>query len=128
VAVIQQKVRDLNLPLEIRVCPTVRDRDGLALSSRNSRLSPEERRRAVAIPRSLAAGLEAYRNGGDAVEATRQGLVGLHPEYVEVADFMGRLILAVAVRVGATRLIDNVPLDGSVTAAQLIPEVASHVE
>jgi pantoate--beta-alanine ligase len=65
VAVIRRLVRDLNLDLEIRVVPTVRDHDGLALSSRNARLSGEERSRALAIPRALDAGLSAFRNHAD---------------------------------------------------------------
>jgi pantoate--beta-alanine ligase len=110
VAVVKQLVRDLNLDLEIRVVPTVRDRDGLALSSRNVRLSAEERERALSISRGLHAGYEAYRSGGDAVAAARAALVGVEPEYVAVANFDGRPTLAIAARVGATRLIDNIPL------------------
>ena len=67
VAVIEQLVRDLNLPLEIRIVPTLRDPDGLALSSRNVRLSREERQRALAIPRALYAGLAAHATGDDPV-------------------------------------------------------------
>jgi pantoate--beta-alanine ligase len=111
VAVIGQLVRDFNLPIEIATVPTVRDVDGLALSSRNVRLSPDERRRALAIPRALAEGLAAHRAGEDPVAAARRALNGLSIDYLAVADFNGRLTLAVAARVGAVRLIDNVRLD-----------------
>src|SRR5262245_47748607 len=90
VAVVEQLVRDLNLPLQIRIVPTARDADGLALSSRNARLSPEERRRALAIPRALGAGRAAHMAGADAVSAARgvlDGLVGLDVEYIAVANF-----------------------------------------
>jgi pantoate--beta-alanine ligase len=112
VAVVTQLVRDLNLEIEIRVVPTVRDTDGLALSSRNLRLSAAEREQALAIPRALEAGLAAYHLGGDAVAAARAALGDLKPDYVAIADFDGRPTLAIAARVGGTRLIDNVPLDG----------------
>jgi pantoate--beta-alanine ligase len=111
VAVVKQMVRDLNVDLEIAVMPTVREADGLALSSRNVRLSAEERARALAIPRALEAGLAAYRAGGDPVAAAREKLTGIEPEYVAVAEFDGRPTLAVAARVGSTRLIDNVRLE-----------------
>jgi pantoate--beta-alanine ligase len=111
VAVVIQMVRDLNVETTIRVVPTVRDPDGLALSSRNARLSPEERARALAIPRALDAGLEAARAGRDPVAAARQVLIGLDLDYVAVADFDGHPTLAIAARVGRTRLIDNVRLD-----------------
>jgi pantoate--beta-alanine ligase len=114
-AVIRRLVRDLELELRVRVLPTVRDRDGLALSSRNVRLSPEERERALAIPRALAAGAEAYRAGSDpaaAVAAARAALNGVEPEYVATLDLDGATVLAAAARVGATRLIDNVILEG----------------
>jgi pantoate--beta-alanine ligase len=111
VAVVRQLVRDLNVGLEISVVPTVRDADGLALSSRNVRLSPAERERARAIPRALEAGLAAHRAGRDPVAAARLQLMGLDAEYVSIARLDGRLALAIAARVGATRLIDNVPLD-----------------
>ena len=102
VAVLKQVVRDLNIPVEIRVVDTVRDPDGLALSSRNSRLSAEERERALAIPRALET-----RDP----DLARAALVaaGVQPDYVAVADFDGPT-LAIAARVGSTRLIDNVPL------------------
>ena len=98
VAVIRRMVRDLAVPVEIRVVPTVRDPDGLALSSRNAYLSPEERSQALALPRALAA-------------RDRSELDGLEVDYFEEADFEPR-VLAAAVRVGSTRLIDNVVLEG----------------
>ena len=111
VAVIRQVVRDLNLPIEIRVVPTVRDEHGLALSSRNARLSPAEVARAHAIPRALQAALMAHRRGTDPVAAARRALGTLTPEYLAVAVFDGVPTIVVAVRVGGVRLIDNVPLD-----------------
>ena len=113
VAVVKQLVRDLELPVEIVTCPTVRDPDGLALSSRNVFLSPEERAVALALPRALQAGLAAHRSGADAVRAAREVLdadPGLHVDYVAEADLDGPT-LAAAVMVGSTRLIDNVLLD-----------------
>jgi pantoate--beta-alanine ligase len=110
--VVRRLVRDLALPLEIRVVPTVRDPDGLALSSRNVLLSPIDRAHALALPAALAAGANAYADGGDPVAATRAALNGLTPEYVELFDLDGTLVLASAVRVGSTRLIDNVILKG----------------
>ncbi|MFL5927936.1 MAG: pantoate--beta-alanine ligase [Gaiellaceae bacterium] len=102
VAVVKQVLRDLNVWVEIRVVDTVRDSDGLALSSRNGRLSPEERERARAIPRALATRDEA-RARALLDEA------GVEPEYVAIADLDGPT-LAIAARVGTTRLIDNVLL------------------
>jgi pantoate--beta-alanine ligase len=117
VAVVRQIVRDLNLDVEIRVVPVVRDADGLALSSRNARLSSEERARALAIPRALDAGLSAYRSRQDPVTAARAVLSGLDVDYVAVADFDGQPTLAIAARVGGTRLIDNVPLVARASAS-----------
>ena len=102
VAVVKQLVRDLNLDVEIRVVDTVRDADGLALSSRNALLSPPERAQALAIHRALST-RDADRARAVLAEA------GLAPDYVEVADLDGPT-LAVAARVGAVRLIDNIPL------------------
>jgi pantoate--beta-alanine ligase len=104
VAVLKQLVRDLNLDIEIRVVDTVRDADGLALSSRNGHLSSAERERALAIPRALAT-----RN----VDEARAVLIaaGVEPEYVAIADLDGPT-LAVAARIGSTRLIDNTLLEG----------------
>jgi pantoate--beta-alanine ligase len=98
VAVVRRMVRDLAVPVEIRVVPTVRDEDGLALSSRNAYLSTEERGQALALPRALAA-------------RDRNLLNGLEVDYFEEADFEPR-VLAAAVRVGNTRLIDNVVVEG----------------
>jgi pantoate--beta-alanine ligase len=102
VAVVKQLVRDLNVPVEIRVVETARDHDGLAFSSRNAFLSAAERERARALSRALAT-----RD----VAAARAVLAaaGIEPDYVEVADFDGPT-LHIAARVGSTRLIDNVPL------------------
>jgi pantoate--beta-alanine ligase len=97
VAVVRRMVRDLAVPVEIRIVPTARDEDGLALSSRNAYLSPEEHERALALPRALAARDQSLLNG-------------LEVEYFEEADFEPR-VLAAAVRVGNTRLIDNVILE-----------------
>jgi pantoate--beta-alanine ligase len=102
VAVVKQLVRDLDVPVEIRVVETARDDDGLALSSRNSRLSADERQRARALPRALET------RDATAARAVLEA-AGIEPDYVEVADFDGPT-LVVAARVGSTRLIDNVPL------------------
>jgi pantoate--beta-alanine ligase len=114
-AVIERLVRDLDLEIEIRAVETVRDEDGLALSSRNAYLSPAERRVALALPRALALGAKAARDGGDPVAAARAALdeePGLKTQYVAVADYAGPRLLA-AVKVGRTRLIDNAPLKGA---------------
>jgi pantoate--beta-alanine ligase len=101
VAVVKRMARDLDLELEIQVVPTVRDAEGLALSSRNAYLSPEERKQALALPDALAT--------KDPAQA-RARLNGLDVDYLEVADFEPR-VLAAAVRIGKTRLIDNVILE-----------------
>ncbi len=101
VAVLRRMIRDLALEVELRALPTVRDEDGLALSSRNVRLTADERRRALALPRALAT--------RDPARA-RELLDGLDVDYVEIAPFEPP-VLAAAVRIGTTRLIDNVPLE-----------------
>jgi pantoate--beta-alanine ligase len=122
--VIERMTRDLDFPVEIEVLPTVREEDGLALSSRNAYLTAEERERATAISRALHAAEQAVRDGETAVpalvEAARDELrrAGIEPEYVEarsaedlspMAELNGRPVLvAVAARVGRARLIDNV--------------------
>jgi pantoate--beta-alanine ligase len=100
-AVLRRMARDLNLDVEVMAVETVRDPDGLALSSRNARLAPEERERALALPRALAT-----RD----LETARAALAGLDVDYVEIADF-DPPVLAAAVRVGSTRLIDNIVLE-----------------
>lgn len=107
-AAIRRLVRDLNVPLEIRVVPTVRDADGLALSSRNVHLSAEERELALGLPRALLQAVAA----ADPVAAARAALAGLDPDYVEKVDLGDTTVLSAAVRVGSTRLIDNVLLEG----------------
>jgi pantoate--beta-alanine ligase len=104
VAVVKQLVRDLALPLRIRAVETVRDADGLALSSRNARLSADERVRALAIPHALET---RDPERARAVLAA----AGVEPDYVEVTDLDGPT-LAIAARIGETRLIDNVLLEG----------------
>ncbi|MDX6493468.1 MAG: pantoate--beta-alanine ligase [Gaiellaceae bacterium] len=107
-AILRRMVADLNLDIELRVLPTVRDADGLALSSRNVLLSPEDRARGLTLPRALHAGAGA----DDPVATALAALDGLEVDYVAVADF-DPPVLAGAVRVGSTRLIDNVPLEGA---------------
>jgi pantoate--beta-alanine ligase len=102
IEVLRRLVLDLELELELRVVPTVRDADGLAHSSRNARLTPAERERALALPRALATGDP---------ERARELLRGLEVDYVEIAPFDPPVLVG-AVRVGSTRLIDNVPLEG----------------
>jgi pantoate--beta-alanine ligase len=103
VEVLRRLIADLHLELELAVVPTVRDPDGLALSSRNARLSAEERARALALPRALAT---------HDPETARTILedAGLDVEYVVLAPFAPP-VLAAAVRAGETRLIDNIPLE-----------------
>lgn len=125
--VIRRMARDLDFPVEIAVMPTVREEDGLAMSSRNTYLSESERSSALAISRGLRAA-EAAADGGETsagalVAKVREQLqqAGIEPEYVEaraaedltpVADLNGRpVLLAVAARVGRARLIDNVVLN-----------------
>lgn len=103
VEIVRRLVRDLELELEIAVVPTVRDADGLALSSRNQRLSPADRTRALALPRALAT------RDPDAARRVLEE-AGLDPDYVVVAPF-DPPVLAAAVEVGGVRLIDNVPLE-----------------
>jgi pantoate--beta-alanine ligase len=120
--VIRRLVRDLNLPVRIEVCPTVREPDGLALSSRNALLSPSDRLRAIALHRALAVIQEAVRAGErDPAAARGRALVELEaaeiePDYVELvaADTLapleridGNALALLAATVGGTRLIDN---------------------
>ena len=103
VEVLRRMIADLDLELELEVIPTVRDDDGLARSSRNVLLSPEERARALALPRALSTG------DPETARAILEG-AGLAVDYVAIAPFHPPT-LAAAVRVGSTRLIDNAPFD-----------------
>ncbi len=131
--VIERMARDLDFPVEVRVLPTVREKDGLAMSSRNSYLTPEEREQAQALSRALDAAEKAAAAGEGSVDAlvtkVRDELrnAGIEPEYVEardaedlspVATLNGRpVLMAVAAKVGRARLIDNVVLTQSRTEA-----------
>ena len=125
--VIRKLVRDLDIPVRIEICPTVREPDGLALSSRNAYLSPDERERALALNRSLRAAEAAVAAGhttaDDVLAAAREQLqqAGIEPEYLElrsakdlapVERVNGSTLLAVAAQVGRARLIDNTILTG----------------
>jgi pantoate--beta-alanine ligase len=125
--VIRKLVRDLDIPVRVEVCPTIRDPDGLALSSRNAYLSPDERERALALYRALRAAEAAVASGtSDAaavVKAARDELdrAGVEPDYLQlrsatdlspVERVNGSTLLAVAARVGRARLIDNAILGG----------------
>jgi len=123
VVVIRRMVKDLNFPLEVVVCPTIRGPDGLAMSSRNSYLSPRERAAATVLYRSLTAAETAFRSGQSDAESLRLRMREVlmaerraRPEYVSVADPdtleelegpVARGLLSLAVLVGKTRLIDN---------------------
>lgn len=125
VVVVKRLVRDLGLPVEIVVCPTVRESDGVALSSRNRYLSPVEREAATVLRRSLSEALTMYRRGGRDAERLRESMRTVlageplaNPDYVSVADAetLEELetvdrpaLLSLAVRIGATRLIDCLP-------------------
>jgi pantoate--beta-alanine ligase len=126
--VIQRMVRDLDFPVQIEVLPTVREPDGLAMSSRNAYLNPEERRRSAALIRALRAA-EAVAASGEtrpevALDAARAELErsGIEPEYLEARDAEGLapaeslngrpVLVAVAARVGQARLIDNLVIGG----------------
>ena len=125
--VIRKLVRDLDIPVRIEVCPTIRDPDGLALSSRNAYLSPDERERALALNRALRAAEAAVASGtldaAAVVKAARDELdrAGVQPDYLQlrsatdlspVERVNGSTLLAVAARVGRARLIDNAILGG----------------
>ena len=123
VAVIRQMVRDLNFPIEIVVCPTTREADGLAMSSRNVYLDPEQRKAATVLFRSLSAAKEAYEQGERGAETLRQimkDMLASEPlaemQYISCADYdtleeleaiKGKALLSMAVFFGKTRLIDN---------------------
>jgi pantoate--beta-alanine ligase len=120
VAVLRRMVRDLDLPVELAVLPTVREPDGLALSSRNVLLDADERRRALALSRALhaaaAAVADGERDAAAIAQAARGVMDGVEPDYLALVDpdsfepvqtVDGRVLVAVAARIGAIRLIDN---------------------
>ncbi len=123
--VIRRLVRDLDIPVAIEVCPTVREADGLAMSSRNVHLSPADRARATALNRALRAAADAVRAGERDPGAARERALAeltradIEPEYVELvsADTLaplhriaGDVLAVLAAPVGGTRLIDNQPI------------------
>jgi pantoate--beta-alanine ligase len=126
VAVIRQMTRDLNFPIEIVVCSTVREPDGLAMSSRNVYLNPKERKAATVLYRSLSATRELYEAGERDAEKLRVKMKEIlaseplaQPQYVSCADYdtleeldvvKGKVLLSMAVFIGKTRLIDNMVL------------------
>ena len=125
VVVIKRLVEDLNMTVRIEACPTVREPDGLAMSSRNAHLSPAERVRALALSKALtaagAAASEGERSGAELTETARASMSELEvePEYVAlvspdtlepISELDRPALLAIAARVGSTRLIDNVTL------------------
>jgi pantoate--beta-alanine ligase len=146
VAVISRLVTDLNMAVRVAVCPTVREPDGLALSSRNAHLDPDERRRALALHRALSAAATAVAEGErDADRLLRiagetMARANVKPEYLELADPdtfepVGRLedpaLLLVAARVDSTRLIDNVllcPVVAQTADAVNPPDTSGHHE
>jgi pantoate--beta-alanine ligase len=125
--IIRRMCRDLNLPIEIRVCPTVREPDGLALSSRNIYLSAGERQSALALSRALNLARERVTAGECDFDAIRRAMLDLlestpfvrpdyatlvHPDSLEeVSRPLAKLVAVVAARVGATRLIDNLIIE-----------------
>jgi pantoate--beta-alanine ligase len=109
--IVRRVAADLNTGVDVRVVPTVRDDDGLALSSRNVLLAAAERERALRLPRALHEAAAA----SDPVAAARAALNGLEPEYVELLDLGGVTLLAAAVRIGSIRLIDNVIVKGALS-------------
>ena len=124
--VIEKMVKDLNMPLRIRVMPTVREKDGLAMSSRNIYLKPEERKEALSLYKSLKLAEELYKKGErnpEAIISKMRNLIlrhrDLNIDYISIVDIntlktidriSGKALVAVAAWVGKTRLIDNVVL------------------
>jgi pantoate--beta-alanine ligase len=137
--VIRRLVRDLDIPVRVEVCPTVRDADGLALSSRNAYLDAEQRDRATSLHRALRAAGEAVRSGAGRASARSAALgvlraAGVEPEYVEIlraGDLAAprwepgeRLVVALAARVGPARLIDNILIELPTAGRTPLPEAA----
>jgi pantoate--beta-alanine ligase len=126
-AVIRRMVANLNMPLKIVVCPTVREPDGLAMSSRNQYLSPQHRKDATIIYKAIQRGQEMVLAGTveasrviDQMKATLAQVPAMQSEYVSIVDaetleqidsLRGRVLIAIAARIGSTRLIDNAVVD-----------------
>ncbi len=124
--IIKRMVRDLNMPVEIKALPIVREEDGLAMSSRNTYLNPQERAQAVALYRSLLRAKEEYDRGERSAEAIRRAVEEelsryplVKPQYIEIVDgetleplreIKGKTLVAIAAFVGKARLIDNIIL------------------
>jgi pantoate--beta-alanine ligase len=124
--IIRQMVRDLDVPVELRICPIVREQDGLALSSRNKYLDPDQRRRAVVLHQALEAARRQVEAGERDARRVREAMAdlitrtpGAMLDYAAVVDadtlrpvdrLQGEVLLALAVKFGPTRLIDNLPL------------------
>jgi pantoate--beta-alanine ligase len=128
VAVLRRMVRDLDIPVELVVMPTIREADGLALSSRNVRLSADERRRATSLSRGLRAAEAAVtageRDAAAITAAARAAMDDVEPDYLALVDpdsfqqvhnVNGRVLVAVAARIGDTRLIDNTVIHTAAT-------------
>jgi len=125
--IIRKMVTDLNVPVKIITCPIIREEDGLALSSRNTYLSSEERVQALALPKALSAGKNMIIKGETDPQKVKKHIInilasspGIRLDYVEVVDgddlsdlsvIKGKVLLAAAVYVGKTRLIDNIDLE-----------------
>jgi pantoate--beta-alanine ligase len=125
--IVRQMVRDLNMPVEIAGCPTVREADGLALSSRNTYLSPDERRQAASLYAAMTSAVAGARAGrhdcAALIEQMRRQILAAGPaaiDYISIVDphdlsdlvtLDGPARICLAVRIGQTRLIDNLPLD-----------------
>lgn len=127
-AVIRRMTRDLDFPIEVVVCPTMREADGLAMSSRNTYLNPDERQAATVLFRALSAAKAAYEAGernADQLRALMSDTINAEPlarlQYVSCADYdtleelqtvHGKALLSMAVYLGKTRLIDNFVIGG----------------
>jgi pantoate--beta-alanine ligase len=140
VIVLRRMLEDLNVSLALRVCPTVRERDGLALSSRNQYLTPEERARATALIGALHQGRDLILAGerdGSVIRSAMEALIAATPgatlDHAVVVDarslaplsrLEGTVLLAVAGRIGSTRLIDNLLLQVSAKEARVLPTIS----
>jgi pantoate--beta-alanine ligase len=115
--VIERMVSDLRFPVTVVGCPTVREPDGLAMSSRNVYLGPDDRRAATVLHRALLAGASVVRDGGSPAAAAGRvaEVVGAEPradlDYAEALELPGQIRLLVAARVGPARLIDNLGVE-----------------